>query len=94
MYKNLNPEMLGITGRQSEIIELALTYGFRGIDIDMVDLVKRCSRSSFESSARFLVSSKLKVGGFEAPIDIDADDESYASQDSRVEWRGGNRCQG
>ena len=41
MYKNLNTEILGITGRQSEIIELALTYGFRGIEIDIADLRRR-----------------------------------------------------
>ncbi len=78
MYKNLNSELLAISGRQSEIIELALTYGFRGIDIDMVDLVKRCQRSSYENASRFLASSKLKIGGFETPIDLDADDEAYA----------------
>jgi sugar phosphate isomerase/epimerase len=78
VYKNLIPEILGISGRQSEIIELALTYGFRGIDVDMLDLVKRCQRSSFESAARFLLSSKLKIGGFQAPIDLDADDEAYS----------------
>ncbi len=78
MYKNLNSEVLGISGRQSELIELALTYGFRGIDIDMVDMVKRCQRTSFESATRFLTSSKLKIGGFEAPIDLDADEEAYA----------------
>lgn len=78
MYKNLNSDVLAISGRQSEIIELALTYGFRGIDIDMVDLVKRCQRSSYENASRFLASSKLKIGGFEAPIDLDADEEAYA----------------
>jgi len=29
MFRNLSPAALGITGRQSELIELALTYGFR-----------------------------------------------------------------
>lgn len=80
MFKNLNCELLGISGRQSEIIELALTYGFRGIDIDMADLVKRCQRGSFESAARFLLSSKLRVGGFVCPVDLDADDDAYAAQ--------------
>lgn len=80
MYKNLNCDLLGISGRQSEIIELALTYGFRGIDIDMSDMVKRCQRGSFENASRFLTSSKLSVGGFEAPIDLDGDDESYMAQ--------------
>ncbi len=78
MYKNLSCELLGISGRQSEIIELALTYGFRGIDIDILDLVKRCERTSFESAARFLISSKLRVGGFPIPIDLDSDDETFA----------------
>jgi len=79
MYKNLNCDLLGISGRQSEIIELALTYGFRGIEIDMDDLVKRCQRSSFENASRFLASSKLKIAGFDAPIDLDSDDESFTT---------------
>ncbi|GAB5404375.1 MAG: sugar phosphate isomerase/epimerase [Aureliella sp.] len=79
MYKNLNCDLLSITGRQSEIIELALTYGFQGIDIDMVDLVKRCGRTSFESASRFLLSSKLTAASFTAPIDLDASDEAYAT---------------
>ncbi|MCA9126391.1 MAG: sugar phosphate isomerase/epimerase [Planctomycetales bacterium] len=84
MYKNLNCELLGISGRQSEIIELALTYGFRGIDIDIADLVKRCQRSSFESAARFLTSSKLSMAGFDAPIDLDSDEDTYAAQAARL----------
>ncbi len=78
MHKNLNCELLNVTGRQSELIELALTYGFQAIDLDLVDMVKRCARTSFESSSRFLTSSKLKVAGFETPIDLDANDEEYA----------------
>lgn len=80
MYKNLNAGLIGISGRQSELIELALTYGFRGIDIDLSDLVKRSQRGSFETAARFLTSGKLKLSGFEAPIDLDSDDESFATQ--------------
>ncbi|MEC8556022.1 MAG: sugar phosphate isomerase/epimerase [Planctomycetota bacterium] len=77
MYRNLNCDLVGITGRQSEIIELALTFGFRGIDIDINDLVKRCERSSLESAARFLISSKLKIGSFQVPVDMDTDEQSF-----------------
>ena len=80
MYKNLNCDLLGISGRQSEIIELALTYGFQGIDVDISDMVKRSQRTSFENAARFITSAKLKVSGFDAPIDLDADDETYQAQ--------------
>lgn len=41
MYHNLNPAALGITGRQSELIELALTYGFGGLELDIAGIVKR-----------------------------------------------------
>ena len=37
MFRNLSASALGITGRQSEIIELSLSYGFKGIDIDLLD---------------------------------------------------------
>lgn len=80
MYKNLNATVLGVSGRQSELIELAMTYGFSGLDIDIVDLVKRTQRSEFEKAARYLLSAKMKVSGFETPIDLDADDETFAKE--------------
>jgi sugar phosphate isomerase/epimerase len=80
MYKNLNPIAIGVSGRQSELLELALTYGFKGIEIDLADLVKRSQRSTFERAARFLTSAKVKVGGFETPIDLDDDDTTYAAK--------------
>lgn len=78
MYKNLNATVLGVSGRQSELIELAMTYGFKGLDIDIVDLVKRTQRSEFEKASRYLISSKMHVSGFETPIDLDTDDGSFA----------------
>jgi sugar phosphate isomerase/epimerase len=77
MYKNLNATVLGVSGRQSELIELAMTYGFRGLDIDIVDLVKRTQRSEFEKAARYLLSAKMLVSGFETPIDLDSDEASF-----------------
>ncbi|GIW97501.1 MAG: xylose isomerase [Pirellulaceae bacterium] len=84
MYKNFNCELLGITGRQSEIIELALTYGFKGLDIDMDDFFKRCQRTSFENAARFLLSAKLKIGGFRIPVDLDADEDAFTAAVARL----------
>ncbi len=77
MYKNLNATVLGVSGRQSELIELAMTYGFKGLDIDAEDLVKRVQRSDFDRATRFLTSSKMKVGGFDLEIDLDTDDAVF-----------------
>lgn len=78
MYKNLNATVLGVSGRQSELIELAMTYGFNGLDIDIVDLVKRTQRTEFSKAARYLTSAKMKVSGFDTPMDLDADDDSFS----------------
>ncbi len=80
MYKNLNPSSIGISGRQSEVIELAMTYGFKGVEIDLADLVKRSQRGSFDQAARYLTSSGIRVGGFEVPIDLDDDDTAYGTR--------------
>jgi sugar phosphate isomerase/epimerase len=77
MFKNLNATVLGVSGRQSELIELAMTYGFQGLDFDAVDLVKRVQRSDFEKATRFLVSSKMRATGFDVPVDLDSDDVSF-----------------
>jgi sugar phosphate isomerase/epimerase len=78
MFKNLNASVLGVSGRQSELIELAMTYGFKGLDIDLGDLVKRTQRASFERAAKYLESAKMQIGSFEITVDLDADDAAFA----------------
>ncbi|MEM0927575.1 MAG: hypothetical protein AAGJ83_16130, partial [Planctomycetota bacterium] len=54
MLKNFSPTSLGINGRQSELIELALTYGFSSMDIDMYEMLRRSQRTSADDAAKFL----------------------------------------
>lgn len=81
MLKNFSPQSLGINGRQSELIELALTYGFRGMDVDLADMFRRSQRSSVDEAAKYLRATDLLIGGFElSEIDLDADDDIFTSQ--------------
>jgi sugar phosphate isomerase/epimerase len=80
MYKTLSPKALGISGRQSELIELALTYGFRGLDVDMADLAKRARSTSIEHALRFLESAKIKIGTYALPIHLRGDDAAFGAQ--------------
>lgn len=80
MIKNFSPQALGINGRQSELIELALTYAFGGMDIDMSEMLRRAQRTSTEDAAKYLNAAKIQVGGFDLDIDLDADDTSFTSQ--------------
>ena len=80
MYKTLNPQVLGISGRQSEIIELALTYGFRGLEIDTSEFAKRVELRGLERAKRFLESGHLKVSGFELPMKWRGDESVYEAE--------------
>ena len=84
MYKNLHPSSLGVIGRQSELIELALTYGFRGLDLEAGEIVKRALVSGVEEAARYIHSGRVKVGGWVQPVDLSAGAEAFAKQIERL----------
>ncbi len=77
MFKNFSPHALGINGRQSELIELALTYAFSGMDVDMSEMLRRAQRSSSKEAAKYLHAATIKVGGFDLEVNLDADDEAF-----------------
>lgn len=87
MLKNFSPESLGINGRQSELIELALTYGFVSMDVDMYEIMRRSRRTTTEDATKFLraamgegLGRMEQIGCFSLEIDLDADDETFTSQ--------------
>jgi sugar phosphate isomerase/epimerase len=87
MLKNFSPKALGINGRQSELIELALTYGFSAMDIDMYEMLRRSQRTTADDAAKFLKAAMgegmgrlEQIGGFMLETDLDADDEAFTSQ--------------
>jgi len=79
MYRSFDPAALGISGRQSEIIELALTFGYRGLVLDFPELRKRIEERGVEQATRFISSAQLKIGGFELPEFWRNDEETFKS---------------
>lgn len=79
MYRNLNSAALGITGRQSELIELALTYGFDGLDLDMEAIVRRARASGIDKACRFVSSAGIRIGEFTVPIELTASEATFRS---------------
>ncbi len=77
MFKNFNASALGVSGHQSEIIELALTYGFAGVDLNMAEFATRVRLKGMPYARRLLDSAKLRVGTFPLPLEWDTDDESF-----------------
>ncbi len=80
MFKNMSPRALGVSGRQSELLELTLTYGFRGLDIDMADFQRRVARQGIDSARRFIDSARVKVGGWDLPISWAGEEARYREE--------------
>ncbi len=77
MFKNLSPSALGVTGHESEIIELALTYGFRGMDLDVADFAIRAKHRGMPYARRLIDSANIQVGSFALPVDWESSDEQF-----------------
>jgi len=77
MFRNLSTEGLGVSGHQSEIIELALSFGFQGIDLDLADFQQQVKAQGVAHARRLLDSARLKFGTFPLPLTWDDSDETY-----------------
>ena len=85
MYKILCTDGLGVTIRQNELIELALTYGYKGIEIDMEDMIGRAEKMGHQFATQFVNSASVEIGTFRLPIDFDASDEDFAAQSGKLD---------
>lgn len=79
MYKNLNAQALGISGQDSELIELALSYGFKGLSLNLVDFAEQVASQGMARASRLLVSARLKMGSFRLPVEWNGADDKYQS---------------
>lgn len=77
MFRVLSLSQLGLTATQSEQIELALSYGFRGLDLDVVEFHDRVQAHGLSHARRLLDSAKIKLGSFQLPFDPAADEEVF-----------------
>jgi sugar phosphate isomerase/epimerase len=80
MFKNLSPEALGISASPSELIELALSFGFRGIDLNLAEFARQVKDYGMPKARRLLDSAKLKIGSFALPMDCAADEATFKQQ--------------
>ena len=85
MYKILNSRGLGVAGKQNELIELALTHGFSGVEVDIVDLVGRHDTLGKQFACQFLQSAKIDMGTFELPVDLGASDEGFVDSTANLD---------
>ena len=77
MFKNLNVQEIGVAGTQNEVIESALSYGFKGIDLDLLEFAGHVELHGLDHARRLIVSAKIRIGSFRLPIIWEDDEDSY-----------------
>lgn len=85
MEKVLNQCGMGAGSRQSEIIELALTHRFDGIEVDMADLLARYEAMGKAFALQFFKSARVKTGTFKLPINLDVGQDEFPAQMTKLE---------
>jgi sugar phosphate isomerase/epimerase len=85
MFKNFNPSFLGLSGHQSEVIELALTYGFSGMDLNISDFATRVRLKGLPYARRLIDSAKIRIGTFQLPIDLDTEEEIFNKDQKKLQ---------
>jgi sugar phosphate isomerase/epimerase len=77
MFRNLSTIGLPLSGRPSELIELALSFGFDAMDIDIIDFQQQADVYGVAHARRLMVSARLKSGVFHLPVDLDAPENEF-----------------
>lgn len=80
MFRNLSTEALGISGQDSEIIELVLSSNFKGIDLDLKEFSARVQTQGLAKARRLLDSARLKFGSFRLPLDWHGHNDSFKQE--------------
>lgn len=75
MFRNFSAGALGVSGTTSEMIELALSFGFKGLDLDIVELARQAESSTLDKVRRPYDSARLKFGAFRLPVEWHEDSE-------------------
>jgi sugar phosphate isomerase/epimerase len=84
MFKSLHTSVLGVSGNQTEIIELALTHGFKAIDLDIVDFAGRAKSRGMAYARRLIDSSRLTIASFDMPFSLDSTDDAFRKDLDRL----------
>ena len=77
MFTNLSTDALGVSGTSSELIESALSYGFKGLDFDIVDFAAQVKVGGIAKARRLYDSARLRLTLFKLPIEWHEDPERY-----------------
>lgn len=84
MFKNLSLAALGISGQGNEAIELALSSGFKSIDLNLEEFSQQVQLHGMARGRRLLDSAKLTFGTFSLPSGWEGDETQFKLETERL----------
>ena len=77
MFKCLSPAPLGLSASLNDVIEPALSNGFKGLELDIVAFQAQVAQLGLPGARRLIDSAQLKLGYFRLPWELESPVEIY-----------------
>lgn len=79
MFKCLSPAPLGINAPLNDLIEPALSHGFKSLELDVISFAEQVHRAGMPTARRLIDSASLKPGFFRLPFALGGDDQAFGA---------------
>jgi len=84
MLKCVDPAALGLGSNFMQVVELALTYGFKGIELDLGSLQAQVESQGLQQATKFLKNAPFKRPIVALPMDWFVEDSQLAAATDRL----------
>jgi len=80
MYKNLDPEAIGLSCSQNELIELTLTHRFRGLSLEFDSFQRDVDENGLAHTIRFLKSAPIRISTAALPFNLSTSEGKFRAR--------------
>ncbi|MDE2846790.1 MAG: sugar phosphate isomerase/epimerase [Gemmatimonadota bacterium] len=84
MFKNLNPGMIGIHASLAEAMDMAVQYGFDGVDLNLPDVAELARETSVEEVRGLFARAGYRPGNWGLPIEWHGTREKWTDELTRL----------
>lgn len=84
MFKILNLGLLGISSRVNELVEMSLTFGFQGVDIELPMVLAHAQLHGPAYAYGLIGGARSRSGGFDLPVRFHAEDADFSADMAKL----------
>jgi 2-keto-myo-inositol isomerase len=84
MFKILNLALLGISSRINELVEMSLTFGFQGVDIELPMVLAHAQMHGPSYGYGLLGGARSRTGGFDLPVRFQGEEAEFSADMAKL----------